>query len=51
MLRTIKPGPYSLIQGHLVSQMDDGRISVRVGDTIFVGMPVVPTPTQSPRAG
>ena len=40
MLRTIIIGSCVSVQGLLEKTLPDGRISVRVGDSIFVGMPV-----------
>lgn len=42
MLRTITLGSYISVQGLLVGQLPDGRISVRVDDKVFTGTPVVP---------
>jgi len=40
MLRTIIIGSCVSVQGLMEKTLPDGRISVRVGDSIFVGMPV-----------
>ncbi|MCR8724431.1 hypothetical protein [Frigidibacter sp. ROC022] len=40
MLRTITLGSCVLVQGTFVRKLSDGRISVRVGKTVFSGFPV-----------
>jgi len=40
MLRTIILGSCVSVQGIFEKAMPDGRISVRVGDRLFVGTPV-----------
>lgn len=40
MLRTIVLGSCVSVQGTFVKSMPDGRIAVKVDDTIFAGMPV-----------
>jgi len=40
MLRTIELGSCVSVQGMLVNTLPDGRISVRVGDRVFTGLPV-----------
>lgn len=40
MLRTITVGKFVSIQGTFVRSLPDGRISVRVGDTVYSGTPV-----------
>ena len=40
MLRTITLGSCVMVQGVFVQQLPDGRISVRVGDRVFSGIPV-----------
>ncbi|WP_293572902.1 hypothetical protein [Phaeobacter sp.] len=40
MIRTIKQGSFILIQGTFVRQHADGRITVRVGDKLYVGAPI-----------
>ncbi len=40
MLRTITIGSCVSVQGVFVRNMPDGRIAVKVDDTIFAGMPV-----------
>jgi len=40
MLRTITVGSCVSIQGILVGNLPDGRISVQVGDKIFSGKPI-----------
>lgn len=40
MLRTIILGSCVSVQGLLEKTFPDGRISVRVGDSVFVGLPV-----------
>ncbi|WP_283054847.1 hypothetical protein [Thetidibacter halocola] len=40
MLRTIIIGSCVSVQGLLEKTLPDGRISVRVGDRIFTGLPV-----------
>jgi len=40
MIRTIMVGSCVLIQGTFVCQLPDGRITVRVGDRNFTGIPV-----------
>ncbi|SMX33832.1 hypothetical protein [Maliponia aquimaris] len=40
MLRTIIIGSCVSVQGLLERTFPDGRISVRVGDRVFVGLPV-----------
>ena len=40
MLRTITVGSCVSIQGTFVKTLPDGRMAVRVGDTIYKGYPV-----------
>ncbi len=40
MLWTIAMGSCVQVQGNFVGRLDDGRVSVRVGDRIFHGRPV-----------
>jgi hypothetical protein len=40
MLRTIQIGTCMSVQGLLVRKLDDGRITVRVGDKLYTGVPV-----------
>jgi hypothetical protein len=40
MLRTITIGSCVSIQGFFVSQLADGKITVKVGDDMFTGKPV-----------
>lgn len=40
MLRTIIIGSCVSVQGLLEKSLPDGRISVRVGDNVFTGVPV-----------
>ncbi|PJE36062.1 hypothetical protein CVM52_13895 [Pseudooceanicola lipolyticus] len=40
MLRTITVGTCVSVQGMLVKTFPDGKISVRVGNTIYKGQPV-----------
>ncbi len=40
MLRTITVGTCVSVQGTFVRALPDGRIAVRVGDTIYEGRPV-----------
>lgn len=40
MLRTITVGSAVSIQGIFVKTLPDGRIAVRVGDSVFAGRPV-----------
>jgi len=40
MMRTIKAGKYSWIQGLFVKALPDGRIAVSVGSRVFEGSPV-----------
>lgn len=40
MLRTITVGTHISVQGNFVSQREDGRIVVRVGEQLYVGRPV-----------
>jgi hypothetical protein len=42
MLRTITIGSCVSVQGHLVAQLADGKIVVRVDEKTFVGYPVQP---------
>lgn len=41
MIRTIVVGSCVLVQGVFVRHTKDGQMSVRVGDKIFAGTPVV----------
>ena len=41
MLRTIIIGSCVSVQGIFVRDMPDGRIAVKVDDTIYAGMPVI----------
>lgn len=41
MMRTIVLGSCVSIQGQYEKSLPDGRISVRVGEKVFVGTPVV----------
>ncbi|MFD2172898.1 hypothetical protein [Rhodobacter lacus] len=41
MLRTIIVGSCVSVQGTFESQLDNGKIVVRVGDGLFTGKPVV----------
>jgi hypothetical protein len=43
VLKTIIVGSCMSVQGILEKSLPDGRISVRVGDRIFTGRPVVAT--------
>ncbi len=43
MMRTIVLGSCVSIQGQFEKSHPDGRISVRVGEKVFVGTPVVKT--------
>jgi hypothetical protein len=40
MLKTIITGSRVLVQGILVRTMDNGKMAVRIGDRIYVGLPV-----------
>ena len=40
MLRTIQIGSCMSVQGLLVRHLDDGRIVIRVGETLYQGIPV-----------
>jgi hypothetical protein len=40
MLRTIIIGSCVSVQGLLEKTLPDGRISIRVGDRVFTGLPV-----------
>ncbi|WP_281178059.1 hypothetical protein [Aestuariivita boseongensis] len=40
MLKTITVGSCVSIQGLYVKTLPDGRVAVRVGDTIYTGYPV-----------
>jgi len=40
MIRTIALGDYILVQGIFVGRLADGRICVRVGNSVFTGPPV-----------
>ncbi|MBN7784444.1 hypothetical protein JYP51_05895 [Ponticoccus gilvus] len=40
MLRTITMGSCVSVQGLLETILPDGRVSVRVGDRIYTGLPV-----------
>ena len=40
MLRTIQIGTCVSVQGLLVSQLDDGRVVIRVDQKLYEGMPV-----------
>ena len=40
MLRTILLGSCVMVQGVFVRDLEDGRIAVRVGNTVFKGFPV-----------
>jgi len=40
MLKTIITGSRSLVQGILVRTLEDGKIAVRIGTRVYVGMPV-----------
>jgi len=40
MLRTITVGRYVSIQGTFVRSLPDGKIVVRVGNSVFQGLPV-----------
>ncbi len=42
MLRTIILGSCVSVQGLLEKKLPDGRITVRVGNTVFTGLPVRP---------
>jgi hypothetical protein len=44
MLRTITLGSCVSVQGLLETILPDGRVSVRVGDRIFTGLPVAAKP-------
>ena len=41
MLRTIVVGSCVSVQGTFESQLDNGKIVVRVGDRLFAGKPVL----------
>ena len=41
MLKTITIGNYISVQGMLEQQLPDGRMSVRVGNTVYTGHPVM----------
>lgn len=41
MLRTITIGSCVSVQGIFVKDMPDGRIAVKVDDTVYAGMPVI----------
>ncbi|MGC1494991.1 MAG: hypothetical protein WA790_04215 [Sulfitobacter sp.] len=41
MLRTITIGSCVSVQGIFVKDMPDGRIAVKVDDTVYAGMPVL----------
>jgi hypothetical protein len=41
MLRTITIGSCVSVQGIYVKDMPDGRIAVRVDDTVYAGTPVI----------
>jgi len=41
MLRTIVVGSCVSVQGTFESQLDNGKIVVRVGDRLFAGKPVM----------
>ncbi len=43
MLKTIIVGTCMSVQGVLEKTLPDGRISVRVGDRVFTGVPVAKT--------
>jgi len=40
MLRTITVGSCVSVQGTFVRKLPDGRIAVRIGDTVYKGQPV-----------
>ena len=40
MIRTIILGSCVQVQGMFVSKLADGRVSVRVGETVYTGRPV-----------
>ncbi|WP_417523265.1 hypothetical protein [Marinovum sp.] len=40
MLRTISLGKYITVQGIFLRQLADGRIAVRDGARVFLGLPV-----------
>ena len=40
MLRTIKIGNYSMVQGQYVKTLSDGRIVVRVEHRLHMGWPI-----------
>ena len=42
MLRTITMGSHVSIQGFLVNKLADGKMTVKVGDKIYTGKPVLP---------
>lgn len=44
MYKTITLGSCVAVQGKFVKSYDDGRVAIRVGKEVFVGVPV---PTQS----
>ncbi len=41
MLRTITIGSCVSVQGIFVKDMPDGRIAVKVDDTVYAGIPVI----------
>ncbi len=41
MLRTITIGSCVSVQGIFIKDMPDGRIAVKVDDTVYAGMPVI----------
>lgn len=47
MFRTIALGSCVSVQGLVVRQHADGRVTVRVDDKTFVGFPVAPPALQS----
>jgi len=40
MLKTIITGSRVLVQGVLVRTLETGKMAVRIGDRIYVGLPV-----------
>lgn len=44
MMCTIMIGLYSSVQGQFVTRLQDGRVVVRVGETVYTGRPVSRVP-------
>lgn len=40
MLKTITVGSCVSIEGQVIKNLPDGRVSIRVGDTVYSGKPI-----------